>query len=225
MIYTYLNKFEKYDREINVLYNLLIFFLLVLTIRVCFLIYSGLYDEIWKLIAPAITLVSAMIITRSANRLIENEKIVRADEKRIEIVQVTHHLIAITKDLKQRVGYVKKLLSDGDKPAFALVEIAKSVESRYESLYERDLYRYLPGNCVDIITNISGSVYGIITLAIGIDVVTSQNKMTALKDIPNNGTKPPIESITKLEAELKELIDELFSLRTSLEKEKSKSAP
>jgi len=214
MINTLLKNFEKYDKEINILYNILLFFMLVLIGRGCYLLCFGLFDQFWLLIAPAITLTSAMIVTRIANRLIEKEKIFREESKIIEIVQITHHSIAISKDLKQKVGYIKTLLSNSDKPAFAFLELAKSIESRYESLYEKDLYKYLPGKFVDIITNISGSVYGIVTLANGINIATSQNWTVALKNIPNIA---PIENINKLENEIQELIDLLFDLRISLE--------
>ncbi len=170
-----------------------------------------------------------MIVTLSAKRLIENGRIQREDDRRVEIVQVTHHLIAVSKDLKQRVGYAKELLTKGDKPAFVLVEIAKSIEARYESLYEKDLYKYLPGNCVDIITRISGSIYGIVTLATGINVLTSNTPMVQLKDILNNGntnqSSNENEKINKLEDEIQDLIDKLFALRVSLENVDSGSAP
>lgn len=227
MIHTYLNNFAKYEREINTLFNLLLFMLVILALRVCFLLYAGHYDESWNLLAPGITLVSAMIIARSANRLIENGRIAREEGRRAEIVQVIHHLIVITKDLKQRVRYAKKSLSDGDRPIFTLIEIARSIEKRYETLYEKDVYKFLPGDCVDIVINISGSIYGLVTLANGINIATSNNKMIMLKNLPNSIDMPTNESILKLEVEIQSLIDKLFTLRLSLDSEeqcKSKGA-
>lgn len=225
MIYTYLKNFEKYDKEINTLYYILLFFMFVLICRGCYLLFFGSFDQFWSLIAPAITLTSAMIVTRIANRLIEKEKIFREENKIIEIVQITHHSIAISIDLKQKVGYAKTLLSNGDQPAFAFLEIAKSIESRYESLYEKDLYKYLPGKFVDIITNISGSVFGLVALANGINIATSQNRMVALRNFPNSANNNPVENFNTLEQNLQELIDLLFDLRTSLKQEDRNKTP
>jgi len=38
-------------------------------------------------------------------------------------------------------------------------EISDPIKVRHEALLERESYNYIPGSCVDIIMDISGSIY------------------------------------------------------------------
>lgn len=216
MIHRLLNEFRRADRDIDSLTYVLVILLLVLSGRVAFLVYEGQFDQLWSLLAPTITVIAALLVVRVANRLIINGNIVREDERRRDIVRTTHHLIAITKDLKGRIEFVKKLLSEGSGPVLALSQIAATIEDRYEALLDREAYKLLPGKCVDLIVKMSGSIFGISLLAAGAQHVIAANPTCALQSLPNN---MPTTELAKLMADIQELIDELFRLRESLDVE------
>jgi hypothetical protein len=73
-------------------------------------------------------------------------------------LRVSHHLIAVTKDLKARVSFVARVLERGT-PMLVISEISDPIKVRHEALLERESYNYIPGSCVDIIMDISGSIY------------------------------------------------------------------
>ncbi|SFM36074.1 hypothetical protein SAMN05421863_102520 [Nitrosomonas communis] len=123
----------------------------------------------------------------------------REDEHRKKIVQTTHHLIAITQDLLGRIWYVRKIFNEAENyPLYILPKIAASIEDRYETLLERDAYQYLPASCVDIITRISGNIYGISIVAQGIANITTANSMTPLLLIPDIITVKSLEALSPL---------------------------
>jgi hypothetical protein len=210
-------RFERLDRCIEALAYVLLAFLLILAAQGGLFVYERQYSQLWSLLAPTITLLSALIVVLIAKRLIINGDINREDDRRQELVRTAHHLIAIAKDLRARVEYVKTTLSDGSRPALSLTQVAKTIEDRYETLLERDAYKFLPGKCVDIISNMSGAVFGIGLLAEGVKHVAASNPAFALKTLPNADDHVPIATLDKLMADLQELLDELFKLRTSMD--------
>lgn len=216
MIHRLVSEYHRHDRDIDVLTYVLVALLLAIVVRTTLLVYGGKYDDLWSLLGPTTTLVAALLVVRVASRLIANGNIIREDDRRQEVVRTTHHLIAITKDLKGRVGFVKKVLEDGA-PTLALTQIAESIEDRYKTLLDRDAYRLLPGKCVDIITKISGSIFGIGLLAAGTQHLIASTPVAALKAIPNKNAEVPIVQLDELAADIQELIDELFRLRDSID--------
>lgn len=205
------------DRDIDVLTYVVISFLVLIVGRAAQLVYESEYQALWKLLPMAVPLLSVLVIVRVANRIILNGSIIREDDRRQEIVRTTHHLIAIAKDLKARVGYVKAMLRDGGVPSFTLVQIAKSIEDRYETLLERDAYKYLPGPCVDIITEMSGDIFGIMTLAEGVRQATSDKPALAWVPMPANSDRPLPPRLDDLMKDIQRLIDQLFQARQSIE--------
>ncbi len=165
-------RFQSLDRDVNALKYILVVFFLILIARVMWFLLEDLYDYPSSLLAPAISLLAALLVAQTANRLIVNSNIIREDDRRQEIVRTTHHLIAISKDLLARVGYVKAIFSEGGRPALAFSHITATIEDRYETLIDRDAYKFLPGKCVDIITNMSGDIFGISLLAEGVKHIT-----------------------------------------------------
>lgn len=160
-----------------------------------------------------VPLLSVLVVVRVANRLIVNGNIIREDDRRQELARTTHHLIAITKDLRARVGFAKAVLTEEGRPSFALVQVAKSIEERYEVLLQRDGYKYLPGHCVDIITRISGDIFGISLLAEGVKQVTTDKLSLAFKAFPGKNDGAPPSRFDELMKDLQELIDHLFKVR------------
>lgn len=201
----------------------MIAFLFVFACRAVILIYDCQYQDFWPLLTNVVPLLSVLVVVRVANRLISNGNILREDDRRQEIVRTTHHLIAITKDLLARVGYAKLIIAEGGRPTIALVQIVKSIEDRYETLLQRDGYKYLPGPCVDIITCISGDVFGIAVLAEGINKQAASDKPAlAVMPIPASDNGHPSPRFDDLMKNLQKLLDHLFELRLSVEVTKEK---
>lgn len=213
MIHKLVQKFERLDRDVEALSNVLIVIILSLVTRAAFLVYHGWYDGLWSLFGSISSIVAALLVARAAARLIINGQIVREDKRRQELVRVTHHLLAISKDLQARVGYVKTMLSDDSHPAFALNHIAITIERRYETLLERDAYQFLPGKCVDIIIRISGSIFGIGALAEGVKHISTQSPLNMLDAalVKDRGQK--IAQLKGLMDDLQELINGIYELR------------
>ena len=220
MIHRFVKEFQRFDRDIEVLTYTLVAFLLILAARAVFFVYEGQFDQLWSLLAPTTPLIATLLVVRVANRLIVNGNIIRENDRRQEVVRITHHLIAITKDLKGRVGFAKKVLGEGDcdSLALALSKIAITIEDRYETLLDRDAYKFLPGKCIDIITKISGSIFGIGLLATGMQHAMAANQMIGIKGVPNENSHL-IAQLDDLMTDIQELIDELYRLRNSIDAE------
>ena len=218
MIFKYLNDFKSAERDIRALKYALIILFGLIVYKTYAAIYEGKYSDIWHLLTPTITCLSVLIGASVANRLIANSNIVRADDLRVELVRTTHYLIAVAKDLRQKVHYVKLILNDGNKPAIALVEISKSIQDRYEVFYDPNVYKYLPGRCIDIVTSISAQIYGIGVLAAGIEVSFSENLFAEVKHCSVSESHPTIQSLSELDSDLERLINEIFIIRDSIDK-------
>lgn len=222
MIKPLLTAYKRSERDINALTYVVVALLLAFVLHGAMLIYECRLQEFWSLLPQVVPLLSVLVVVRVANRLISNGHILREDDRRQELVRTTHHLIAITKDLHARVGYAKEMLSEGGRPTLALVQIAKSIEERYEELLQRDGFRFMPGTCVDIIVRISGDIFGIGVLAEGLKVTTSEKPAHALIPIPVNTNRPPPPRFDELLNDLQQLIDQLFVLRQSIDDTKEK---
>jgi hypothetical protein len=157
-----------------------------------------------------------------ANRQIYFGKIIREDDRRQEIARTTHHLIAITKDLLVKVDYLKTILIEGGRPYLAITQLSKSIEDRYETLLQRDAYRYLPGECINIITRMSGSIFGIGCLADSVKQSISDKPESALITILGKTDIPSSSSLDNLIVDIKALIDQLFILRNSIDVKEGK---
>ncbi|MDR7271014.1 hypothetical protein J2X20_003672 [Pelomonas saccharophila] len=216
MIESLVKVYTRSDRDIGALTYVVVAFLTAFAVRAAMLVYERKFDDVWPLLPQAVPLLAVLVAVRVANRLLSNNNIIREDDRRQELVRTTHHLIAITKDLRARVGYAKAILTDGGRPRIALVQIAKSIEDRYETLLQRDGYRFLPGSCVDIITRISGDVFGIAALAEGIKQVTAAEPNSAFVLVPAKGDSPLSPQLDTLMADLQQLLDQLFELRDSI---------
>jgi len=217
MIHHLMQNFKRLDRDIEALSNVLIVVIVVLVARAALLVYQGQYDSLWSLLGSIVSMIAALLVARAATRLITNSNIIREDERRQELVRVTHHLLAITQDLRARVGYVKTMLSDGSRPSFALNQIAITIERRYETLLERDAYQFLPGKCVDIIIRISGSIFGIVTLAEGVKHVFAQNPLGTIDGVLVKDSGQQIARLDELMDDLQALIDGIYEVRSSVD--------
>lgn len=216
MINKLLSKLDEVERSVELLIRLLLFFLFLICVRVGYLIPSGSFSELTALLAPTITLLSAILVAFGANRLVLSNKQIKEEDRVYEKVQVAHHAIAVVKDMKQRAQYIRHAVVDGKKPVVVVVEIAKTIEARYDSLYEKELYKHLPGRCIDIIVDLSGSIYGLSVFSAGLQDMSQSNHWLKFSDLPVVRNSPPLEGLKNLEENLEKLLSELFKFRESL---------
>lgn len=157
----------------------------------------------------------------------EAAKLAARDAERRKIVRTTHHLIAITKDLKGRVYHVKNVLTDGKYegkyPVSNLEKIAKSIEERYETMLEPDAYEFLPGPTVNLIVGLSGSIFGLTRLADGVAQSTKEKSGSDLTPVPVNPNQSSTQIFDNLMSKLQELIDQLMALRKSIDVDQEKA--
>jgi hypothetical protein len=219
LISSFVINFNRLSRDIAVLAYVLVVFLFALIARAVWLIYISNYNELWSLLPSFITGIAALTVTKIADRLIDNDRIKRETERRAKIVQTTHYSIAIIKDLKQKVGYFKKMLKDTDKPAFAYVDLAKSIQERYDALHHIDLYIYLPGRVIEILGDISANIYGIGIHGNVISQLTQNGSLSISSQVPRTDESPLIEQLEKADKEIGEMLDEIYKLRNSLDTE------
>ncbi len=221
MINLLVQQFERLERDIKVLSSVLLIFIALLAARAVVVIYEGNFDDLWAAIAPMTALIAALLVSRVASRLITNNNIVREDDRRRDLVRVTHHLLAVANDLRSRVGYVKALLSGGNRPVFAFAAIASSIERRYETLLEREAYQYLPGRTVDLIIGMSGAVFGICTMAGALEKATADKPFSLIDSILPQDRKQQVASLDALMEDLKKVIDQIHEVRASIDPQSS----
>jgi hypothetical protein len=102
-------------------------------------------------------------------------------------------------------------MSKGGLTPAGYIVICDSIEARYESYFEKDIYKHLPGDAVNIINSMSGSIMGIISAIAGLKAnITNLGAV-----LPPTTSPPPVEDLLK---EIKDLKDKLYELRTSIDK-------
>lgn len=131
-------------------------------------------------------------------------------------VKCAHHSMALVNDLRSRVSYQRKVLYDGSVPLAALATNIQGIERRYEALYDREIYQYLPGALIDRITALAGSIFGLSALSSAV-ASTLENKLHAVIPARSTGTEKQEQDIVSLEAELDELFSALQTFRRQLE--------
>jgi len=159
---------------------------------------------------------SALLVAFAGKRQIAHSTLIREDDRRQDIVRVTHHLLAIATDLNSHVTYFNTLLIKGDRPVFVLRELATTIENRYETLLERDAYKYLPGGAVDLICQMSGSIFGIRMLSYGLEKAITDQQLISINSVMLN-REAQVNSVNHLLKEITKLIDHLYELRSALD--------
>lgn len=138
-----------------------------------------------KIIIKTIPLLAVLLATYAADRYITHSQL--KDEK--EFIGVTYRYTAITKDLEDKVIFFTKMIADGGHFLTSVIYITDSIEKRYESLYDKELYKYISIEMVNTINDMSGSIYGLVS-------------STALaKDILKNSPTSPLPAIKQPETE------------------------
>ncbi len=181
------------------------------------LVYIRDWQALVGLLPAATAACAALLVAKTATRLLTYNMYVRADDHALDIVRVTHHTMAMINDLRGRVRYMKIALSEGNRPLVALTKNAETIQNRYEALYDRELYRYLPGSVIDTIVSLSGSVFGLSTLIEGVASVLGGKGHAVIPPDDATNREGLIQTISKLEFELDALFSQVESLRSTVE--------
>jgi hypothetical protein len=148
------------------------------------------------------TLVAAVVALVIANRQSTAARVSGA-------VKCIHHSMILTIDIKQRVGYIKKLFVSGERPLIALKQCERRMCLRYEALFDREIYEYLPSEIVDFILELSGLIDG---LSAAVAEVVSELGDKDFVNIPPNVRVESSEGIDYFISQLDELFDKLNKL-------------
>lgn len=135
-----------------------------------------------------------------------------------DAVRCTHHALAIINDLQGRLRALKIMLTDGGRPVLALSKNAASIERRYESLYDRDIYRHAPGELVKIITDLSGTFFGMSVLVDATASAVAQNGIAMLPPASDDKKASLEETFSLIEDRLDALFSGFTEVRMSLDK-------
>jgi len=217
MIKSLVKHFDLIERDVNLLTRALIFLLLIIVFRATYLGYSRDFANIWPLLGPFTAAAAAILVSRIASRLIVHGQVLREDDRRREVVRVTHQLLAVAKDLKARTGYFNKLMAEGNKPVAVILSLATSIENRYEALFDKDAYQFLPGESIDLINNLSGSIFGMLVAAEILGRRGADNSLRPIKDLTGQLSEDFNLKGDQLLEEIQTLINQVYKLRASLD--------
>lgn len=220
-----MNKLEKQYKRLDISIKCLKWFLILLMLvftcvelskytlctfpfsRSCLANFLSEVIEITKVIIP---LLATLLATLIADRYITDSILSRTNEQIFEVVQISHRYIAIANDLQSKVEYFKEMFTEGGHAITDFVFITDSIQNRYESLFEKEAYKYLSGDTVDTINSMSGSICGIMSTTLHMKEKLKGNLVT----VSATKTEPPV---AKLLEEIKKLKNDLYMLRKSVE--------
>lgn len=208
-------RFDNLNRQVDALgiFAVVLFFLLAG--YAIYLMYGQKVDDALKVSMPLAALVSALLVAKVASRLLEHNGLVREDDRRQEVVKITHHLLAVIDDLRNRIGYVVLVFREGNRPMIALFENVAVIEKRYEVFFDRDIYRYLNGETINLIGRMSGGIFGLTSFTKGVE---KEFHGSLLINIPATETSKKIsENLDLLLKDLDVLDGQIRQLRGTLE--------
>lgn len=217
MIQSIIRNFESHDRKVDALTNLLVFLTLCVYLLLLWALSSWNFDAAATLFGLMTTSIAGVLLSITASRHIIYQQIEKENIRRADIIKYTHNLIAVSKDLQGKVHYFGEFIKNGDRPVAAIETLAESISERYESLLKQDAYMYLSGKTVDVIVNLSGSIFGLCRV---IDTLCFQLRSTG-KSIseffPKQEADIQVAKISDLTEEIQSVTDQLFELRDSIE--------
>lgn len=177
-------------------------------------------DDLNKNVIPLLSMVGgwvsgigALVAAIVALKIAENQT---KHEHQQSAVRCIHHSLAIINDLRGRVHYMRLMLSEGKRPLLALTRNAGGIEKRFEMLFDREIYRHVPGHIVDAITNMSGSIFGLSTLAEGIASAVNIKPHDHIPAPTDEARQPIIIKLKQIEDELDELFTQFAKVREQL---------
>ena len=158
-----LTRYLKLQNEILYLEYFAIFLLGFLTIKLINSLYENGVKNSTSGLEVLGVIVSVLLISKVASRQIVHEDVSYENIRNKDIVRVTHRLIAVINDLKDKVAFLGKLISEGNKPLTALMQSTEDIKNGYKDLSDKEIYEFLKGDTIDLIASMSGHIFGLTT--------------------------------------------------------------
>lgn len=209
--------FGKLEKQVGALEILAVVMFCLLAGYAIYLVYDKKTDDALKVATPLGALISALLVAKVASRFLAHNDIVREDNRRQDIVRVTHHLLVVISDLRDRVGYAIGMFRDGGRPLIALIENADVIEKRYEVFLDREAYRFLNGETAELIGRMSGHVFGLAILAKALAEIYRGKPNIIIPASEVQTSKKVIEGLELLLKDLDVLDAQIRQLRGTLE--------
>lgn len=201
------------ERDLRVIQTIVLVLLTILFGYAACLIYKQDWQALLALLPPTTAACAAILVAQTATRLLTYNMLVRADDRARDVVRCIHHSMALVNDLRSRVRYMKLVLAEGNRPLAALTQNVDAIQKRYEALYDRELYRFLPGEVSDAIGAMSGSMFGLSALVAGI-ASALDNKLHQMIPPDTSGSRTSsIQAAEALEIELDALFSRFQAMR------------
>ena len=210
-------KYLKLDREIRFLEYFAIFLLTLLVVYTIWSIFNkGIENSIGAIEQLGI-LVSVLIVSKMSLRQLVHTDITQEDIRRMNIVRVTHHLMTIIDDLKNKVSYIEGVFEPVNSPTIPIgiiINFTEDIKNDYEVLKQSDLHEFLHGDSINLIWKMS---IGISTLRIFADTLKdSQIKSVQLPTIFISNS-PVKKSAVDLLSYLEQFDTQIRDLRKSID--------
>lgn len=201
------------ERDLRVIQAIVLALLAVLLGYAACLIYKQDWQALLALLPPTTAACAAVLVAKTATRLLTYNMLIRADDRSQDIVRCIHHSMALVNDLRSRIQYMKAALVKGDRPLAALTQNADAIEKRYEALYDRELYRFLPGDVSDAIGAMSGSMFGLSALVASVASAFYNKGHQMLPPDKSDSRASIVQACESLENQLDELFSRFQALR------------
>ena len=146
---------------------------------------------------------------RSAETLINHQ---HRMEKNDSALGALYHALAVVDDLRGRVAHLKnKACNVGAYPLAGYTLTMEGILTRYEMLFDRELYRYLTGPIIDQIKEMSGSFTG---LNLTISLIATHHRNDPSSQVTMR-TPQPSTHFDQLFKELDDLFTSIEQLATN----------
>ena len=209
----FLQELNLAERDLRVIQAIVLALLAILLGYAACLIYKGDWKALLALLPPTTAACAAVLIAKTATRLLTYNMMVREDDRVREVVRCIHHSMALIKNLQNHVQYMKLTLAEGNRPLVALTQSADAIQKRYEALYDRELYQFLPGEVSDAIDAMSGSMHGLTALVAGIASALDNKEHQMIPPDTSGNRTSIIQAAETLGAELDALFSRFEAMR------------
>jgi hypothetical protein len=210
------DRFGRFEKEVGALEIFVVFLFILLAGYAIYLVYHQKIEDALRVFLPLGALISALLVAKVASRLLAHNDIVREDERRQDVVRITHHLLAVLMDLRQRVRFSVRALREESGPMIFLIENVNVIEKRYEVFLDREIYRFLAGETIELIGRMAGPIFSLAAFTKALAEICRDNSAI----IATSGGDAANESIKQLESLLKDLDileEQIRHLRGTLE--------
>jgi len=204
--------FERIEREIIWLKIFLYLCFVLIIFRILYLLFNQLYLDASSTGGHLIILLSALLVANAAERQIVHSSLIRVDEKVIDILRISHHLLSITQDIRNRIHFIKTSIEGRPVPLVAIVENIRVIEKRFESFYEKDIYVYLQPEVVEKIHSLSATVFGLSSTSKTLELMYEANHALLSINVPLptsesiiSGLASSLEDLGLIETQIRQL--------------------